>query len=361
LDSTIIAADDKPEYRQNYEYSEMLIKSGSLNSKAHRPSYNEYFSKLDSDRYLQVIFGRKVFETEGYSTKVCKKLKQHLALKTNKELLDFLGYKSIRQIKYELSSINITDDKIEFDGSNDTITVTAAIVELDDKNFNNKYPFQKFSAFANFLMSGNTFYREPITNSIRILLLLSLYNGIRPSTLIRLKWKDIVKIDKKKKTIQINRLSHFEGYHIKIGNESVQKLLYHLELSILRATGEQLSPISPLVRGYKKKPSFLAKPIFVTNADTQLTQPSLSREINKALNFWKFPFTERFTSKSTVIMYGRRIIEIKGDHTNTIKKLKQHFNFRSQVELFKFLYIDYKKIKGRTRSTIFEEILYDLK
>ena len=101
--------------------------------------------------------------------------------------------------------------------------------------------------------------------------------------------------------------------------------------------------------------------VFITNTGIALTQHSLSREIKSALKWWAFPHTDKFTSKSPLIMWGRRIIEIRGDHKPTIKALKQHFNFKSQDELFKFLCIDYKKeVKGKTKNILFEEILYDL-
>ena len=360
LHSKIIEADLSFAYKvkRNRKIAEMLIKEFGVHG-AIQENYHDYFNKLDSEAYLQTIFGRKVFEVCGYTNKVCKKLKQHFELRSNRELFDFLGYTSAKEIKYELNSINLTSSAGISDRNNASANPDLGIFKLDDKNFNNGYSFQKFSAFSKFLIS-RSFGSTPAFESIRILLLLSLYNGIRPSTLIRLKWKDILKIDEIEKTVGIVKLCAFEGYNIKVGKEIATRLLYHLDSANERMTGVTESLDFKPKQRILYASLFLSKSIFVTNTDNPLTQPSLSREITKALNDWKFPHTGKFTSKSTLITYGRRIIEVKGDHKPTIQILKQHFNFRSQKELFDFLYIDYKKIKGKRRATIFEEILYDL-
>jgi hypothetical protein len=109
----------------------------------------------------------------------------------------------------------------------------------------------------------------------------------------------------------------------------------------------------------------LNTPIFVTNHNTPITQPSLLREIKKVLKLMNFPHFKIITTKSPMIMYGRKIIEIRGDHKPTINALKEHFNFRTKKELFEFLKIDYNskkddyEFKGKVRKTIFDEILYD--
>ena len=121
----------------------------------------------------------------------------------------------------------------------------------------------------------------------------------------------------------------------------------------------------------KRKAGFLfyTKPdlssyCFITNKGNPLTQPSLHREVIKALKLLKFQHADKFTTKSTLIMYGRRIIELKGNHKPTIKALKQHLNFKSTSELFKFLYINeykgYKDSSLKSFDSVFEHILYDL-
>ena len=121
-----------------------------------------------------------------------------------------------------------------------------------------------------------------------------------------------------------------------------------------------------LKQKFSERPS-LEGNVFVTNKNNPLTQPSLSREIKKALQNLRFPHAEKLTSTSTVIMYGRRIMEIKGDHKPTIQKLKEHFKFKSKKELFDFLHLtgsrdkakEIYNFKGKVRKNIFEGILYD--
>ncbi|MDK2772915.1 MAG: hypothetical protein KYX68_11920 [Flavobacterium sp.] len=338
------------------ELAELMLRVGKNRAKFFKIE-EQLLKEFDFEKYLQVIFGRKVLETNGYSNKVSKQLKLHFGFKLNQELFDFLGYDSKEKIVFNLYKINL-DCK-------------TTLITLHDKNFNdtkNKYPFQKFTAFSKILISELNYYKPTVTNSIRLLLIISLYNGVKPSTLIRLKWEDIIEVDNGEQSIFVKDCIIFEGYHITISEWLKEKLLYHFEQIL------ECSKDNPLeddknarysIRGkikYKSSPN-LANSVFVMNTGNPITQPSLSREIKKALHQMGFPHANKITSKSTVIMYGRRIIEIKGNHRPTIQKLKEHFNFRSTKELFNFLYIDLKeefKFKEKTRGTIFDEILYDL-
>ncbi|MGQ2985369.1 hypothetical protein [Flavobacterium sp.] len=323
---------------------------------------NEYLEKCDFNTYTQVCFGRKVFQVMGYTTETCRALKQHLGFRSNQALFDFLGYSSKEEIVYRLHHINL-DCK--------------APLEFKDKNFNDgltktgepKHPFQKFTAFSKFLLTCKTYYSETVTNSIYLLLWLSLYNGVRPSTLIRLKWKHIMDVDKRQSTIGVCDWTIFEGYTIKIGKELRDKLLYHFEISAEKTMRDALEPKDDRYKAerkviYRSLPDF-DTPVFIMNSGNAITQPSLSREIKKALQQMGFPHADKFTSKSTAIMYGRRVLEIKGNHKPTIQKLKEHFNFKSAEQLFDFLYLDYNKDgvvfkSGRMRKTMFEEVLYDI-
>lgn len=327
---------------------------------------DDYIKKFDFISCTQICFGRRVFQVMGYSNETCRLLKQHLGFRSNQALFDFLGYSSKDEIVYRLHNINL-DCK--------------APIQFKDKNFNDgltkagepKHPFQKFTAFSKFLLTGKTYYSETVTNSIYLLLWVSLYNGVRPSTLIRLKWKHIVEVDKKQSTIGICEWTIFEGYTIKIGKELRDKLLYHFEISAERTLPDMLEPKDSRYKVdrkviYKNLPAF-DTPVFTMNSGNIITQPSLSREIKKALGQMGFPHIDKFTSKSTLIMYGRRVLEIKGNHKPTIQKLKEHFNFKSTEQLFDFLYLDYTKNKkgielvfknGKMRKTMFEEVLYDI-
>lgn len=354
LDTLITDKLPKSDLIDRARLPEYIITSLSSNRSKFLKIDDNFRRRFNFEDCTQVLFGRKVFEVEGYTVKISKLLKQHFELKSNEELFNALGYGSKEEIVYELFNINLDSRHLS--------------IEFDDKNFNQGYPFQKFTAFSRFLQNGKTFYREPVTNSIRLMLLLSVYNGIRPSTLVHLNWKDIIQIDKTQKTIEIREFSNFAGYTIKICKEFSDKFLYHFELGMDRLPKNPLEiadkryQISNKVK-FKKMPK-LDSPVFVMNTDSRITQPSLSREIKKGLQRMEFPHSDKLTSKSTVIMYGRRILEIKGNHKMTIKRLKEHFNFKSERELFKFLSLDHDRaglrFKGRMRQNMFEEILYDL-
>jgi integrase len=321
-------------------------------------TYNEiqkidrkHMDAFNFDSYSQILFGRKVFEVNGYTNDICKFLKLHFKFRSNKELFFFLGYKAKDEIKFELRNINL-----------DAIGV---FIQLEDKNFTAGFPFQKFTAFSKFLLSEIRAYKSPVINSVRLLLLISLYNGIRPSKLLGLKWRDIIQIDEEvKKPAQIKKKIIFDNQIIKINKGFESSLLTHFVYTMDKSTD--------IARFYSKgwfypEDSNFDSSVFVTNRYNSLTQPSLSREIKKALQNLRFPHAEHLTSNSTVIMYGRRIMEIKGDHKPTIKKLKEHFKFKSKKELFDFLYLtgsrekekEIYNFKGKVRKNIFEGILYD--
>ena len=329
---------------------------------------DKYLQEFNYDNYTKILFGRKVFEVNGYSNDVSKYLKLHFGFHTNKELFQFLGYDSKNDIKCELNSINLFAD--------------GNFVMLEDKNFNEKsennnyYPFQKFSAFSNFLTSGVLFHQEYIINSIRLLLLVSLYNGIKLTKLLKLKWCDIGEINAETKCIEIRSKNVFGEYHINI-DEKFKKIIEAFFIIILKNIIKETHNLAlknnydmeqysyENIEEYYLNGVLINGFVFITNTGNPITQPSLSREIKKALRYLNFPHADKMTSNSTVIMYGRRIIEIKGDHKPTIKKLKEHFKFKSKKELLDFLYLTGSKeksstnFKGKMRKNIFEDILYD--
>lgn len=339
--------------KYDYNLSEWILRSGCDNKKEIHKIERKHLDSFNFDIYSQILFGRKVFAVNGYTNDICKFLKLHFKFRTNKELFSFLGYESKDDIKFDLVNINLN--------------AVGVFIQLEDKNFNDGFPFQKFTAFSKFLLSEIVAFKGHITNSVRLLLLISLYNGIRPSRLIRLKWHQLIHIDEEEKTIEIRKLFVFENQKIKIYKEFEMNLLEHF----LYTAGESQN----ITFHYKasRKQKFSERPnlegnVFVTNKNNPITQPSLSREIKKALKNLRFPHAEKLTSTSTVIMYGRRIMEIKGDHKPTIQKLKEHFNFKSKKELFDFLHLtgsrdktkEIYNFKGKVRKNIFEGILYDL-
>jgi hypothetical protein len=189
---------------------------------------------------------------------------------------------------------------------------------------------------------------------------MSLYNGVRISKLLDLKWRDILIENQTEDSFKIASSITLDNYTIKIQEVVKENLFRHFQKRVEKIFKHGTFKHIYYEPDSKSKPQ-LDSTIFITNTGNALTQNSLSREINSALKSWAFPHADKFTSKSPLIMWGRRIIEIRGDHKPTIKALKQHFNFKSQDELFKFLCIDYKKeVKGKTKNILFEEILYDL-
>jgi hypothetical protein len=349
------------------ETAELIVRCMSSSSKLWVMK-KEYLREFNFESYPQIMFGRKVFEVNGYTNDISKYLKLHFGFRTNKELFQFLGYDSKDDIKCELHSINLFAD--------------GNFIMLEDKNFNKKsennnyYPFQKFSAFSNFLTSGVFLHKKYIFNSIRILLLVSLYNGIKLTKLLKLKWSDIGKVNVEKKCIEIRPKSVFGEYYINI-DEKFKKIIEALFIFILKEIIEEthnwasknncdmVQYSNENIEKYYLNGGLINEYVFITKTGNPITQPSLSREIKKTLNYLKFPHADKMTSNSTLIMYGRRIIEIKGDHKPTIKKLKEHFKFKSKKELFNFLYLINSKeksstnFKGKMRKNIFEDILYD--
>lgn len=351
-------------YKEGMPFSskEFIIRNGSIGGI--NWVYDDLYKGIDIPNYPRVVFGRRVFSVNGYSNDICKKLKQHFEMRLNSELFQFLGYNSKDDISYNLSDINICKGMYKNQLGVYVLKFTQNCVDLKDKNFNGDYPFQKFSAFTNFLLGGNNFYTRPVTNSIRLLLLMSLFSGIRPSKLIELKWKDLVLDDYNDGELKIKSNFLFSGYNLTVIEPIINKMCHHLFLHLNNNEEGEFQYYRNSIR-YIKSPN-LDKFVFVSNKYNQLTQPSLFREITKALKYWKFPHWDKYTFKSTQIMYGRKLIEIKGDHPQTIKKLKQLFNFKSKKELFEFLYIDYDiksdnyEFKGKRRNPLFEEILYDV-
>lgn len=296
----------------------------------------------------QILFGRKVFETCGYTNEICRNLKQHFQFRNNSDLFTFLKYNSKVDIQYKLSNIDLIGGK--------------QIINLDNKNFNDvKIPFQKFSSFEKYLTSVKLNDSEELQiPSIILLLLISMYSGIRMSKLLNLTWEGIIKYNDVYEKIYVGNSINFDGYTINL-NENI-KIILENHFRNIRKMKNRIPR--------DKKESFDTLPnlegkIFLMNNGNPITQPSLSREIKNVLRRIKFPYWDKVTTKTPLIMFGRRIIEIKGDHKSTIVTLIDFFNFRSKRQLFKFLYIDYNprkdiyEFKGKSRNNIFDEIFYD--
>lgn len=336
LNTLIVECHPSSRLRASYENSVYLILKFSIPSfyASLFESFINQYDKTELDKFTQVYFGRKVFEVNGYSNEISKKLKQHFELKLNSELFELLEYNSKKDAQLDLQNINLDCENL--------------VVNLEDKNFNNGYPFQKFPAFSSYLFSNKVYSDKFSSDSIKILLLLSLYSGIRPSSFLKLKWDDLLKFDKND-NIETLKSFKIKGKMLKLNRQISELLVRHF--TWCKISNEEL-----------KENNY----VFIMRNGSPITQPSLSREMKRYLNEIHFPHANEVIMNSTLIMYGRRIIEIKGDHKQTIKKLIEHFNFRSKKQLFKFLFIDINNsnsahsFKGKVRKNMFEEILYDL-
>ncbi|MGQ2983154.1 hypothetical protein, partial [Flavobacterium sp.] len=219
LDSLIIQRLHENPYVEFNRLPEFIMRTINSNNIKFLKMDEALIAKFNFDECSQVYFGRRVLKVSGYTNESCRALKQHFGFRSNQALFDFLGYGSKEEIVYWLHHINLDCD---------------APIVFEDKNFNDGFtktgepmhPFQKFTAFSKFLLTGKTYYSEMVTNSIYLLLWTSLYNGVRPSTLIRLKWKHILEVDKTNLTIGVCRLIAFESYTIAFGKELRDKLLY---------------------------------------------------------------------------------------------------------------------------------------
>lgn len=319
------------------------------------------------NKYLtQILFGRRVFEVCGYTNETCQYLKKHLKIRTHQKLFDFLGYKSKEDIEYHLSDISMIE------GTKDRFVHGDPPCFLeDDKHFGISkegisdvyYPFQHFQVFYDFLNNIRQKKYSTLTQSLLVLLMLSLTNGIRLSTLLDLKWSDLFSIGVNltslcliiKKKVTLGR------FQLQIDTGTAEKILIYYQ-GILHQNG---------ITGYydSDKLTFdgelpdLDDNCFVNNQQNPITSHNIKRYLDTALKELNFEHAKKITLKSTLIMYGRRIVELKGNHKPTIQLLKEHFKYRRAYDLFKFLHISEQKgNKGEIIeiNSVFDHILYDI-
>lgn len=284
----------------------------------------------DAELLPSVLFTFNYFEENGYTNKTSKFIKNQLRLNTNKELCDFLKIDSTDELKLDLNKIN-------FYATNK--------IELEDKNFNSGYPFMKFEAFENIILNSPNNIKDHDYNSVKIMLLLCLYNGIKPSALTKLTWFDISNIGKDTSPLKVKIFDHFvvKGRTYRIP-ENVKELL--LKYLLNKHDYKSLEFEEPSIDN-----NFIGSifdvayynpnhHVFMMNNNNLITQPSLLRTIKKFLNIIEFKHADKFTSKSPAIMFGRKVIEIKGNEDYVLRGLKEHFNIRTNENLKMFLKIN---------------------
>ncbi|TXG36720.1 site-specific integrase [Seonamhaeicola maritimus] len=298
-----------------------------------------------NEQLLQILFGRRVMEVCGSTNKINTYLKWLFKLENNQQLFNFLGFKSKDDIHESISNISLIED-----GRYAYLFGEPSSFLDDDKHFlsqnpttNEFYTFQHFQVFYEFLNGVKIYKYNIVTQGIVILLLISLTNGIRLSTLLNLRWSDLFDINqdtfeiKLKKTITFNKKELLFHYSV------LKKILFYFEnaMKYFGFNGVKISGEDSL--SFQQQTPNLELPVFITNRGNRLVRNSLNRELKKALNGLDFQHTDKFALESTLIMYGRRIIELKGIHRPTLRLLKKRLNFRTTLELFKFLEIDEQK------------------
>lgn len=321
--------------------------------------------ELDCVGLIQTAFGRRVFEIYGYSDKILLCLKLHLGLKTKEQLFELLGYESKKDIKYSLGDINLFDVETS--------------ISLPDLNFNNGKKFQKFTSFYKFINDVDPI--DSFTDSINILLLLSLLSGKRPSALISMKWSDLIyfnkssyireMIDKElspvgkyEKTfyVQIKHNVSFGGIEFRIPESLKDRIILHFDAYGKSDEWERpFNSYSARLTSNMGKPAidFLNKNIFTNNNGKPLSQGNISRTIKKGLVNIGFPFAHMFTPNSTEIMWGRRIIEIKGNNYMIVSALAKHFGRITIQSLCDKLEIEVPDKEEKGTLDLFELLLYD--
>lgn len=320
-------------------------------------------NQLDFTKALQIAFGRKVLSVNGHNNDVFKRLKNHFRLTLNDELLDFLGLETA-PIHYGIHNINL-------DVTN--------LVQLKDRNFNNGYEFQQFDVFNRFLSTKRSHKETACNRSIKILLLISLYNGVRPTSLLGLNWQDIYTFVKPKNKRKVKKSTQLNGKTIKIPLEAARLLGSHINEGI-----DMNWEFETRHEDFKKTEIDIANkinhqpplPVFFTNRNNRIASQSLLREIKNTLRVLGFRHTDKFKLNSTILMFGRKVIEVKGNHKTTVYLLKHHLKYSSVTKMFRSLKIDYKNKKGKwsfefekdekersvkgVRHPLFEEPLYEL-
>lgn len=339
--------------------------------KASFPPIYQVFRVDVPKRDLRIQYGRKVLETYGYSDEVVKDLKVQFKMRQNSQLFEFLGYKKKAEINYSITHLNL-DIKAE------------PIAKLRDKNFFEDYHFQTFTSFSNFLREHKVDYSERLQSNIRIILLLSLYNGVRLSKFLTLNWADFLIFNSLDFSVSVRNTISFSGTQVIVPSFLKKMILYNFEAMLSKkyfwVSWE--NPYMKPLNGFDDRIQindnndffFILKafpemdfisPVFTIDNGNRITQPSLSREMKKGLSSMGFLHSNSIKTTSTLIMWGRRILELRGDHKATIQTLKRHFGFNSEVELAKYLHvydsstnrIEYEGQKFKNR---FEAILYGI-
>lgn len=313
----------------------------------------ENFSDFDIDfsRYPQILFGRQILIRNGYSNGVGKFLKSMFGFRLNSELEKFLLIEDLSKWHLQLLSIDLycPDELFVF----------------KDKGFGSNKDYYNFLAFDEYLTQCYWKKKTTHSRSIYILIVLCLYNGLRPAFLKDLCWKDFVEINDESKSFKIPSEFKYRGRIIVIPNTCAKEIIKLCPICGELQIGLKLNTFRP----YNKKTidHYILNnlKVFTSAKGGPLQLQSLKRDIQKTLKNFDFPYWNQVTTLSFQKMWGRRILEINGDHKPTMRELKKHFNLKSNRELFLLLDVlksksEVSTFKGKRRETYSDYINYSM-
>ena len=290
---------------------------------------------LDFSRYPQIIFGRQILIRNGYTNEVGKFLKSMFGIRLNKELENFLLIEDLSKCHLKLASIDLhcPDDLFLF----------------KDNEYRNKSDYYNFLALDEYLKQCLLKTKNTHSRSIYVLIVLCLFNGLRPAFFKDLRWKEFLEINEDDRTFKIHSEFTYRGRIILIPKD------YAIEIYKLcpichpiKITGN-LDTFKPYFEKTILNYTLTNPNVFISAKGGPLMLQSLKRDIQKTLKNLGFDYWNKVSTLSFQKMWGRRILEINGDHKPTIRELKKHFNLKSKKELFLFLDV----FKSRNETSTF--------
>jgi hypothetical protein len=287
-------------------------------------NYKEFGHPMDASLFnifFQATFGRRVMRVCGFDKETARQLRRHFRVKTNNEVLHLLALEE--PLQYSLSNIRL--DVQDY-------------LNLKSKNFDNGYKFQNFSSLDDFLTSS-----KPNTQrdaAMKCLMVLSLHNGIKISSLLKIKTSEI-----------IVEPDNYRGFNVK-------KIVFNGSELVINSKVNSAFYSYFYVFGFD--PSL---PLFRTNRGNAISSSSLYRELPETMRVLGHKYYKSITLDSFIISWGRKVITVKGFHKPTIKALKTHLKIKTEKSLYKFLFIEPldtpKQQYNRYEKDIYKAICYD--
>lgn len=342
----------------NLPYDEKILADFDWNYFIYKKFIKRYFQKedfsdfdIDFSRYPQILFGRQILIRNGYSNGVGKFLKSMFGFRLNNELENFLLIEDLSKWHLQLAGIDLycPDELFVF----------------KDKGFGSNKDYYNFLAFDEFLTQCLSKNKTTHSRSIYVLIVLCMYNGLRPAFLKDLCWKDFVEINDENKSFKIPSEFKYRGRIVIIPNTFAKEIIKLCPICDILQIRLRLNTFRP----YNKKiiDHYISNDleVFTSAKGGPLQLQSLKRDIQKILKNFDFPYWNQVTTLSFQRMWGRRILEINGDHKPTLRELKKHFNLKSNRELFLLLDVlksksEVSTFKGKRRETYSDYINYSM-